>query len=684
MSRLNGSYRLGIDVGGTFTDLILYDQNTGEVYVHKVPSTPETPSQSVVNGVDEIVQKAGISPESINYFIHGTTLGVNAVIQRKGAKTGLIVSKGFKDILEIGRLRMLDPFALIPVKRSPLVERANVKTVQERVSPSGEVEEHVSESEVRQLVQELVNDGVRCGAICLLNSYVNPANEEKVERIVAEEFPQLYLSVSSELWPELREYERCLVTTIDVYVKPLMDRYLTAIHRELEDLGLITRLYITKSNGGMMTAASARRAPIETLLSGPASGVMGASHIAQLAGISRAISIDMGGTSADISILREGRPSYSTEDTVGDFPLIMPAVEVWSIGAGGGSIAWVDQSGVLKVGPESAGADPGPACYGQGGTEPTITDAYLICGYLNPDNFLGGRIKLHRELAEKAMAKIAEKLGMDVFTAAESILRVATSTMYLKFFSLMARRGIDPREHALVAFGGAGPTHACLLSEEVGIDTVIIPPTPGLLCALGALISDVRRDSIKTINSELAKVSTGELQAHYAELERHLVSWLRDEGPIVEETYLERSADMRYKGQAYEIEVMLSDSTLHDHPPQLENLFHRNHEEIHGHSDPKAAVELINLRARIIGRTPKVSLTTLPKARKPIRPYTIRPIFYQGRQYEADVYHRRDLKQGHLVKGPAIIEQEDTTTFIPPAYAGRTDQYGIVTVSKSI
>jgi N-methylhydantoinase A len=675
---------LGVDVGGTFTDLVLYNDDTHEMYIHKVPSVPKMPAQGVAKGVSEIVQKAGIPARLITYFIHGTTIPTNAVIERKGAKTGLIVSNGCRDMLEIGRIRMPSPFDLMGEKTKPLVERACVKQVQSRVTPSGEVKQDLSSAEVSSAASELVENDVRSCAICLLNSYVNPALEKKVKSILEKDFPELYISVSSEVWPEIREYERAVVTVLDVYVKQLIDEYLAVLSDDMERLGLASQVYITKSNGGMMTAASARQRPIETMLSGPASGVMGASYIAKLSGVEKALSLDMGGTSADISIITGGEPTYSTEGYVGDFPLIMPSVDVASIGSGGGSIAWVDAMGLLKVGPQSAGADPGPACYGRGGVEPTITDAYLVCGYLNPDNFLGGRVKLSKELAEQAISKVADALSLSTVDAAEGIIRVATSIMLRELYSLMSKVGIDPREYSLIAFGGAGPVHAPLLAEEVGINQVIVPPAPGVLSALGSLITDVRRDAIRTVHKDLSDVRPEELVEYSREMDEGLLSWLRNEGPIVQGTQLMRSADMCYKGQGYEIEVLLSDDSLRASIGELARLFHETHQRVYSHSDPNAPVELINLRTRIIGKSPEVDLGIVRESeeRSQATCRGTRSIRYGGSQHVATVWWSEDLRGGNVVVGPAVVEQEDTTILIPPDFAAKSDRRGIMAVTR--
>jgi len=440
---------------------------------------------------------------------------------------------------------------------------------------------------------------------------------------------------------------------------------------------------ITKSNGGVTSARDARESTVQTLLSGPASGVIGASYTCRQAGYRELITLDMGGTSADIAMVRGGEPTYSTDEVVGDFPVVMPAVGVSSIGAGGGSVAWLDHTGVLKVGPRSVGADPGPACYGRGGREPTLTDAFLLCGFLNPENFVGGRLRLYPEPAAAAIRPLGEALDLGLDAASEAVCEVATANMYAAFSNVLARHGIDPREFSLVAFGGAGPVQACFLAQEFHIPRTIVPPAPGTLCALGAMTADVKSDYVKTLHRRLAGTPAAELLAATAELEARARRWLAEESPAVRSSRLSLSADLRYVGQAFQIEVPVDPAWLRDgRLDRLREAFHDQHERLYAHADRAAEVELIDLRATIAGETPKPPLPRLPRGTGAPAPRGRRPIHYRKERHEAAVYQRRDLLAGQHVPGPAIVEQDDTTTLIPAGFEGQVDDFGIIVIEE--
>jgi len=436
-------------------------------------------------------------------------------------------------------------------------------------------------------------------------------------------------------------------------------------------------LYITKSNGGVTTARDARQATAETMLSGPASGVIGATSVCVRAGYRDLITFDMGGTSADIALVRDGQPVYSTDETVGDFPIVMPVVGVSSIGAGGGSIAWTDSVGVLKVGPQSAGADPGPACYGRGAKAPALSDAFLLCGFLNPDNFVGGRLRLHPDKAAQAMQPLGEALGLGVDATAEAVIEVATSNMYVAFSNVLARHGLDPRDFALVAFGGAGPIEACFLAEEFHIPRVIVPPSPGTLCAQGAMTADLKSDYVKTIHRKLSSISGKLLAAECAELSTRARRWLREEAPTASASTIVHSADLRYVGQAFQIEVPIDPAWLEAADTErLRAAFHDLHERLYAHADRAADVELIDLRATITAATPKPELKTVPAGHGPATAHGRRPIHYRKQRYDAAVYGRRELRAGQHIDGPAVIEQEDTTTLVPARFRASVDAFG--------
>ena len=679
-------YRLGIDIGGTFTDLTLIAESGEAIFTHKVPSTPRSPSTAVARGITELMARIGSNASAIGYFVHGTTIAVNAILERRGAPVALFVSKGNRDILQIGRLRKPDSFNLRATPIEPLVPRRHVVEVDARMAQDGHVVTELDAGALEQALDQL-DDDIESFAVCLLNAHVDSRHERAVAAAIEARWPGRQCSCSTDLWPEIREYERATVAVLNAYVQPTLARYVERLKTDAEAIGLDTRLYITRSNGGVMSAATARVQPVTTLLSGPASGVVGAAYIARLAGVHGAVTIDIGGTSADVSIIRDGEPAHSTEAMVGEFPVVAPSVDVFAVGAGGGSIAWFDQLGLLKLGPRSAGADPGPACYGLGGVEPTTTDAYVVCGYLNPANFIGGTMKLDAGLAAEAVGKVASRLKMPLEQAAESMLKLATSTMRSALMPMMTKRGIDPRDLTLIAFGGAGPTHACLLAEEITISRVLIPPSPGTTCALGAVIADLKADYIRSFRAPLANVDIEAVRAAYRDMETEARGWLATENPQVQQVQIVGSADLRYIGQAFNLEVTLPTTArlAEITAAEIAGLFHETYERVYKNSDPSAPVELINLRVRIIGQSPRLALRQLPPAAAGSTPQPIghRRIWYGGAFHEATVYDRLALQAGHVVTGPAIIEQYDTTTLVAPGFVASTDAHGILTLTHN-
>jgi N-methylhydantoinase A len=679
-----GRYRLGIDIGGTFTDFSLLDETTGEISGFKSPTVPGDPGRGVIDGLRALVAERGIEPGDINYLAHGTTIAVNTVIQRNGATLGLLVTAGFGDLLEIQRLRLASPVNFTATRPAPLIPRYRVGEVTERILADGTVDTTLDREQLLHEATRLVErEGIDALVVSFINAYRTPAHEVEARKVLAERFPDLHVTCSHEVWPQIREYERTMVAVLSAYVRPRVDRYLEHLERELGRVGVRVPLHITKSNGGVTSARDARRATAETMLSGPASGVMGAAAVCVEAGYRNLITFDMGGTSADIALVRDGQPVYSSDETVGEFPIVMPVVGVSSIGAGGGSIAWLDAVGVLKVGPRSAGADPGPACYGRGGTEPALSDAFLLCGFLNPDNFVGGRLRLHPDLAAAAMHPIGEALGFDVDAAAEAVIEVATANMYVAFSNVLARHGLDPRDFALVAFGGAGPVEACFLAEEFHIPRVIVPPSPGTLCAQGAMTADVKSDYVRTLHRRLSATSGKLLAGECAELAARARRWLAAEAPAVSSSGVTYSADLRYVGQAFQVEVPIDREWLEDPATdRLRAAFHDRHEHLYAHADRSADVELIDLRATITGATHKPTLRRVPAGLGRAAPVGCRPIHYRRQRYDAAVYHRRDLLAGHHIDGPAIVEQEDTTTLVPAGFRAVVDPFGNLVIGK--
>src|SRR5215471_2641346 len=496
-------YWLGIDIGGTFTDFTLYDTGTRHSIGIKVPSTPQDFAVAVRDGIDRLAAEHRVDPREIGVVVHGTTIAVNTLIQRTGARLGLLVTEGFRDVLEIGRLRLPNPLDLYGGRPEPLVPRARVAEVRERLLADGRVDTALDEASVAMAAEHLAGEGVEALVVSLLHSYRDPVHERRARVVAEAAAPGVPVSASHEVWPEAREYERTALAVVDAYVQPKVRRYLDGFELALAGCGVPATPHVTKSNGGIVPIAAARSQTVATLLSGPASGVIGAAYVASSAGFGNVVTLDVGGTSADIAVVESGRPRYSTAEQVGGIPLMMPVVGVTAIGAGGGSIAWVDDVGVPKVGPQSTGAHPGPACYGRGGTHATLTDAFVLSGFIDPERFLDGRMRLDPSLAEAALQRFADLLGMGLHEAAESVVRVAVSNMYAASTKILSRAGVDPRELALVAFGGAGPVVGALLAREVGIPTVFVPRSPGTLCALGAITADVLNDAVRTVHDRL-------------------------------------------------------------------------------------------------------------------------------------------------------------------------------------
>jgi N-methylhydantoinase A len=672
-------YQLGIDIGGTFTDLTLMSADGATHFTHKVPSTPSQPSRAVAHGVVELTERLGSNPSAIKSFVHGTTIALNAVLERRGSHTALVVSPGNRDILEIARLKKPDLFNLNALAVPALIARRDV--VESGASRDQETDE-------RQLdeIAAGIAPGIESVAVCLLHSNEDPSAEAALAEGLRRRKPELHVSCSADIWPQQREYERAMVAALNAYVQPIMSDYVDRLQNHMDGIGLTAPLYITQSNGGVLSALTAKTKPVNTLLSGPASGVVGAAYLARYAGHADAVTLDIGGTSADFSIIRDGMPVYSTEASVGDFPVVMPSVDVFAVGAGGGSIAWFDQLGVLKLGPRSAGAEPGPVCYGRGGTELTTTDAYLICNFVNPDYFVGGQMRLHRGATLRAMAEMAQRLGSTAENAAESILRLATSTMASAILPMMTKRGLDPRDFTLIAFGGAGPTHACLLAEEIGISTILIPPAPGTMCSLGAAIADFKVNYIRSFRAPMETVDSAALRTIFQDLEGQGRRWLADENPQIGGVDVFRSADMRYRGQAFDVEVAIPadiDLATLD-ADRLAQLFHSTYGVLYGNADPIAPIDLIALRVGIVGRRNPPPPPLLPK-RQPQDEAALtgyRDIRHNGASHRAKVYRRELFRAGDVVEGPAVIEQFDTTTIVLTGFSARVDARGNVLISR--
>ncbi|MEM8665277.1 MAG: hydantoinase/oxoprolinase family protein, partial [Pseudomonadota bacterium] len=551
-------YRIGIDVGGTFTDFVIARTDGASLAVHKEPSVPDDPSLAVERGTSALIEKLGVLPGEIELVVHGTTLALNAIIQRRGAKVALVVSSGNRDIMEIARARMPNSYDFTAGREPPLVPRESVFEVSARGLADGSVLTEADPEELAALAERISAEGHEAVAVMLLNSYRAPALEKRVAEGLAQHLT-IPVTPSAEIWPEIREYERALVTSLNAFVAPAMDAYFETLERRFRTLGVTAPIYITGNNGGTVSIATGRARPIETVLSGPASGVLAATRVADEAQL---LTFDMGGTSTDISVAIGGALDFTNTSMIGDYPLMLPVVAVNAIGAGGGSIVWVDAQGLLKVGPESAGADPGPVAYGRGGTRPTMTDCYVVLGILEPDRFLGGRMRLDADAARAALEEIGEKTGLggaaDVAAAA---VRVATAKMATELRKLLAQKGHDPRRFTVAAFGGAGPTHANWLAEEARLDAVLVPRLPGTFCALGAILADVRRDYVRAVRLTIDETGEGwpTIDAALQELEAEARAFIAEEGALIGAHSLCLVADMRYPAQAFELAISVPD-----------------------------------------------------------------------------------------------------------------------------
>ncbi len=681
--------RIGIDVGGTFTDFVLTD-STGRLVRFKEPSVPSDPSLSVERGLPQLIARAGVTPDEIELLVHGTTLALNAIIQRRGAKLGLVVSRGNRGVLEIARSQLPSAFSFLLQKEPPLVPRDLVLEVSARLDARGAAIAEATAAELDAIAAQFRSAQVDAVTVMLLHSYAHPEAETQVAEALRARMPGVQISESAAIWPERREYERCLMALMNAYVQPMMIDYFAKLDSRIRALGIAAPVYITSNNGGTLSIATARQRPIDTILSGPASGVVAATAVAAETPFANVITVDIGGTSADMSVIQNRVPAQTTRTSVGGLPIIVPVVAVSAIGAGGGSIVWVDEQGVLKVGPQSAGASPGPASYGRGGTQPTLTDCYLLAGYVDPDHFLGGRLALDIGAARTALDGIAVRIGLQgpdrAARAAEAAIHITTAVMSGEIARDLAQKGEDATGYALVAFGGAGPTHANHLAEDSNMASVLIPAIPSTFCALGAVLADVKRDFVSSRFLRLADgpAALADLRGCYDRLEETASVWVGSEGGLLGSTRYEVTADMRYGGQAFDLPVTLTE-TLRRAPDAavLTELFHQAHEKIYSFRDLDSTVEVTTQRLRVVGTIPPISLPRLPPATGAAKRLGSRAVFLAGQYQDATVYQRDDLLEGDAVAGPAIVEQEDTTTIILPGWSASVDAIGNLVITRS-
>ncbi len=670
-------YRLAVDTGGTFTDLCVVDESTGGLCVAKVPSTPANPALAVVAGIEKLSAEKGIGCAQILFLIHGTTVATNALLEGKGAPTALLTTEGFEDVLIIGRQnrpRLYDFWARRP---RPIVPRSRCYGVKERTLYTGEIFKPLDEADLTAIIEDIKALGVNSIAVSLIHAYANPIHEQRIKALVAALHPQAAVTISSEVLPEFREYERASTICINAYVMPKVNDYVGHLEARLKELGVASDLYIMQSNGGVITAQTAREMSARTVLSGPAGGALTGAFLAQSLPQPNVITIDMGGTSSDICLIESAAPRLTTESDIEGYPIKLPMIDINTIGAGGGSIAWIDAGGALQVGPESAGADPGPVCYGRGGEEPTVTDANAILGRINPTHLLGGEMTLHLEEALRVIEdKIAKPLGLSAVQAAEGIIAVVNANMIRGIRRVSVERGYDPREFALVPFGGAGPMHGVELAQALNMTQVIVPPHPGIASAFGMLSADVRHDYVQTFISVTAEAEVEQLEAIYADMEAQGVAQLKKEGFGPEKMTLLRLADMRYLRQAYELSVPVEGRPMSPKVvAALIGRFHQSHERAYGYSRADEPVEFVNLRIVALGQLPKIEIAgeaTLAIA--PPEAIGERAVIFDAQALHTPIYDRDRLLFGQVIRGPAVVEQLDATTVITPGCEAAVDE----------
>ncbi len=680
-------YRLGVDVGGTHTDLVLLDSASGDLLVEKVASTPKNPADGVLAGVARFIAR-GIPPAEIGFFSHGTTITTNALLEMRGAKVGLLITKGFRAVQEVqNQARDGNLFEYFHAKPAPIAPQSLTREIPERCDYAGNVLLTLDQTAVRQAARELKAAGVESIAVCYLFSFMNPAHEQLTRALFREECPGIHVSLSSEVLPRIREWPRLSTTLLNAYLEPVMVRYVADLNAGLDAAGLRTRQrFLMQSNGGVMpfSAAIAGGRTVHTLFSGPAAGAQASAYLAREDARIGLITLDMGGTSADIACIEGGAPLEVTESVIARRQVDVPALDMTTISAGGGSIAWIDGSGVLSVGPHSAGADPGPACYGRGGTRPTVTDADLVCGYLNPGYFLGGAQTLDVEASYAALKQdVADPLRMDVMAAAVGIQRIVDMRMADAVRVFAAKRGVDLSAFTLLPFGGAGGVHAAAVASELGMRRILVPPQPGAFSALGLLCTDVVHDYMRSELRPLAEITAAHAEQIFQELERKARDELEAEGMDSRAGSFARELDLRYSGQGYELRIPLAGLLEGEIAPAtlsaIRERFDTRHAELHGHAAKERPVEVVSYRLRLRLPVPKYEpRKAAPAASEQRDEHAVkgkRPVWFYGGTVQATLYDRGRLGIGAVLDGPAVVEQFDATTVVPLGWRGHVDAY---------
>src|SRR5499426_225834 len=679
--------RIAVDIGGTFTDLVAIDDQ-GQIYRSKSLTTPD----DLARGIQDCLNAAQIQVSKASFFVHGSTVTINAVLERKGARTGLITTKGFRDVYEIGRGNRPEGYNLFFKRPVPLVSRELRMEVDERLYATGEVLKPLDESSASETIGALKAAGVQSVAVCLLHSYANPAHEERLGQLLRRQFPEAYVSLSHEILREFREYGRTSTTVLNSYVGPLVSRYLVSLEKRLSNSGFRGTFRVMQSNGGVMSAEMAKKKPVAMMESGPVAGVIAAAHLGESLGCRHIISFDMGGTTAKASLIKDFHPEVTSSYYVGGYvsghPMMLPVVDIVEVGNGGGSIAWIDPAGGIKIGPQSAGAAPGPACYGQGGSEPTVTDANLVVGRIDPEYFLGSGIRLQRDKAVEAIAeKIGKPLGLSLEEAALGILTIANFNMSLAVRAVSVEKGYDPRDCVLVPSGGGGALHAMAIARELSVPRVIIPPMPAHFSALGMLLADLKHDYVQTFIRELAETSGVEIADAFSRLERSATDTLTEEGAGRDQILLRRFLDMRYRGQEYTLPVPITEDlrAITDFGP-IRSRFDQLHQEHYGHSAPNEPVMMVNLRLSALGRIEnRLSISPVHQERDQGERGKRPVIFDESRPaVNCPIYLHSGLKAGDRLDGPAVIEELGATILLYPGDKMQVNEFGHLVIDVAV
>ena len=679
------TYRLGVDVGGTFTDLLLFDDQTGQSHKTKVPSTPDDPSRAVVNGTKDICEIADISPDQIEYFLHGTTVATNAVLEGKGARVGLIVTEGYRQILQIARSYVPGGLAawIVWPKPEPMASLEDTIEVSGRMDAFGNEIRPIDEAQVRKALKKLKKQDIEAITICLMNSYVNGAHETRIAEIAQEIFPKLTISISHQVLPEMMEYERALTTTANASVRPVVGKYVRNLENDLRDMGMNGQLNLLRSDGGLMSAAKSQTDPVNLLMSGPAGGVTGALWIAKSAGFDNILTLDVGGTSTDVALIENSEPRLVRDTAVGHLKVRASSLDIKTVGAGGGSIAHVPElTGALRVGPESAGAVPGPACYSKGGDLPTVTDANVVLGYL-PEELLGGAFKLDRKAAETAVQKVADALGIGLYAAASGIIDIVNENMFGALRMISVQQGYDPRDFALMGFGGAGSLHSNAVAKLMGSWPVIVPRSPGVLCAVGDATTRSRAETSRSHSLRKSQTSSKNIASILKDMGKQVIDELKKEGAKSKDITVTYQADVRYNGQAFEIPMAVDlkgfgkdglERLCAEFDAEHKRMFTFNMDSEH---------EVVNLRAVALGKELDLPAMKIKKGTSDAKGAKMRDtkVYIDGEMKKAGIYDRDKLKSGNKILGPAIIIEMDSTALVHSGCEAKVDAYGNIIIN---